>query len=511
MRPPMVFRSVVQQAVITALVFAATHGRADTTGPMSPGTVTDVPVTSGVAWTNPGDAAVSDDVTASVTATGPSDLLSASNFGFAIPFGSTITGIQVRVERKSAAGNTASTESIYLAQSGVQVGDIPAATLVAPWTTSDTVASAGGDGTLFGKMWTREEVNDPGFGVQYGLDATGTSDTFSVDSITVEVFFTPPVTSEVCGLFPEINSGYTTFKNQFAGGSTDMDMDGLPDNASLALAKEVACNPDAPDSLADATFNAFNVNLIIFDGEAEAGTLSDLRVTLAMLTALSADMEAAVKNLLAQADPPITLSGDYTQVTCSGSTCMPQAISGRALSEVFNDFDSRTVRASNEPYSATGDLDNDGTNNVTEYNNVLDNAGKLADFVIAATSPDLNGTEPIRTPGGGGNSCFIATAAYGTPMAGELDVLRAVRDGWLLPHALGTAFVDSYYRMSPPVADRVAASDGARYAVRAVLEPIIGLSRLFMRAPGAAGGLAGAVLLAGLLLVAWARSRRARA
>ena len=75
--------------------------------------------------------------------------------------------------------------------------------------------------------------------------------------------------------------------------------------------------------------------------------------------------------------------------------------------------------------------------------------------------------------GGGESPCFIATAAYGTPWAADLDVLRHVRDEWLLSNALGTAFTDSYYRVSPAIADMVAARPVVAAGVRVLLMPVV--------------------------------------
>ena len=88
-----------------------------------------------------------------------------------------------------------------------------------------------------------------------------------------------------------------------------------------------------------------------------------------------------------------------------------------------------------------------------------------------------------KSGGGSGGPCFIATAAYGTPMAEQIDVLRALRDTWLLTNSWGTAFVDTYYRLSPPVADIIAGSPALAWFVRLLLRPVVALSRLFLAMP----------------------------
>ncbi|UCG79160.1 MAG: hypothetical protein JSV21_04855, partial [Nitrospirota bacterium] len=74
---------------------------------------------------------------------------------------------------------------------------------------------------------------------------------------------------------------------------------------------------------------------------------------------------------------------------------------------------------------------------------------------------------------GSGGGCFIATAAYGSYMHKDVKVLRDFRDEILLKSRAGKAFVELYYRYSPPVADRIAKSDGLRFIVRVVLTPIV--------------------------------------
>jgi hypothetical protein len=70
--------------------------------------------------------------------------------------------------------------------------------------------------------------------------------------------------------------------------------------------------------------------------------------------------------------------------------------------------------------------------------------------------------------------CSIATAAYGTPTAEQIDVLREFRDVVLLKSTVGSQFVALYYRLSPPFADFIARSDLSRTLVRELLvDPVV--------------------------------------
>jgi hypothetical protein len=63
-------------------------------------------------------------------------------------------------------------------------------------------------------------------------------------------------------------------------------------------------------------------------------------------------------------------------------------------------------------------------------------------------------------------NCFIATAAYGTPVNENLNTLRAFRDTILLTNPPGEFLVEAYYLTSPPVANALSQSDGLRAATR---------------------------------------------
>ena len=78
------------------------------------------------------------------------------------------------------------------------------------------------------------------------------------------------------------------------------------------------------------------------------------------------------------------------------------------------------------------------------------------------------------------SSCFIATAAYGTPMAQEIQILREFRDEYLLTNEVGQAFVDFYYKTSPPVAEFITEHPSLKLIVRAGLMPIVAICSIVL-------------------------------
>jgi hypothetical protein len=78
------------------------------------------------------------------------------------------------------------------------------------------------------------------------------------------------------------------------------------------------------------------------------------------------------------------------------------------------------------------------------------------------------------------HGCFVATAAYGTPMARDVDALRRLRDGALLTNPLGRLAVAAYYALSPPLAGAIARDDRLRAGARTVLAPAVALARAWL-------------------------------
>lgn len=174
-----------------------------TSGPFFPGTAASLANApeSANAWVNPGNI-VSDNATeATITAAtfdSPdiSELLVASNFGFAIPAGATIDGITVEIDRRSIILNSGKDNRVQLATGTTfasLVGTNKASATV--WPTTSTIATYGGAADTWTAGLTAAQVNAVGFAVFLSSHANIANADIGVDFIRVTVDYTAAVTS----------------------------------------------------------------------------------------------------------------------------------------------------------------------------------------------------------------------------------------------------------------------------------------------------------------------------
>ena len=163
-------------------------------------------------------------------------------------------------------------------------------------------------------------------------------------------------------------------------------------------------------------------------------------------------------------DSPMRLS-DYTFVIIQNNEEIHR-VSGNA--EVGGDFEKFTFAA-----------DQTGPTTI-KFENIR-NTGQETEFALVVvpgskvlTSQDKS-TENESTEEGGG--CLIATAAYGSEMSQQVQLLRELRDNQLLQTESGSAFMGAfnnvYYSFSPAIADMERENPMFKEVVKLGLTPML--------------------------------------
>ncbi len=146
------------------------------------------------------------------------------------------------------------------------------------------------------------------------------------------------------------------------------------------------------------------------------------------------------------------------------------------------------------------------------FTNWSGDVGTIADVNDATTTITMDSSYSIIANfSGAGSRCFIATAAYGTPMAEEIEILRDFRDEYLLTSPVGKALVEFYYRVSPPIAEFITEHPSLKPIVRAGLLPAVAMSTIAVNTtPAEKMVIAGLLVLVSVALAVWATRRRDR-
>jgi|GEM_PF-7132712 len=179
---------------------------------------------------------------------------------------------------------------------------------------------------------------------------------------------------------------------------------------------------------------------------------------------------------------------------------IPQPVDGKyMLSVVGTDSGSYTLSVQALDSDGVAGGESSFTRPITDGENHLYEVTlhKTGDITVL---PDTNVT-----------GCFIATAAYGTPMAEEIQVLREFRNEYLLTNPLGQAFVDFYYKVSPPIAEFITDHPSLKPIVRAGLVPVVAMSSVVVNAAVTEKiAILALLVLVSVALAVWVIRRRVR-
>jgi hypothetical protein len=105
--------------------------------------------------------------------------------------------------------------------------------------------------------------------------------------------------------------------------------------------------------------------------------------------------------------------------------------------------------------------------------------------------------------------CCTATAAFGTPMAKEIGILRQFRDQYLLTNLPGQMLADFYYGLGPPIAEFINEQPSLKPVVRAGLAPAVAVSTIIVNtSPAGKAAIVGLLVLSSVALLVLATGRR---
>jgi hypothetical protein len=158
-------------------------------GPNNPGTFANAG--TGTAWSGESNAGASDNTYAacSVPGGGLSQELTVTNFGFSVPGGNTVVGVEVAIERKGEVLGAIQDSTVKLIKGGSVVGDNKASADF--WPDSDGTKPYGSSSDAWGVSLSDSDVNASNFGVHVKVfNATKAIRAASVDHITITVHYT---------------------------------------------------------------------------------------------------------------------------------------------------------------------------------------------------------------------------------------------------------------------------------------------------------------------------------
>ena len=179
-------------------------------------------------------------------------------------------------------------------------------------------------------------------------------------------------------------------------------------------------------------------------------------------------------------------TGRICNSTCKCVALAPPEITSYAPKSPVNDSEgaTRTFNITiNQPVNVSWQINGTEvqTNESVTAASYTNTTAVIGTWNVSAIVSNANGTDVQTWTWTITSPCFIATAAYGTPLHKDIDVLRAFRDEYMMTNTLGKAFVKMYYTMSPPIANVIRGNEDLGIAVReGFVKPLVHITRTFM-------------------------------
>ena len=142
-------------------------------------------------WITPGNITADDGAEATISNYDSDEFektLRSHTYGFTIPGGATIDGIEVIVGRRNSSAPGLADDIIRLAKAGTAIGDNKSTGVT--WPTSEASITYGSPTDLWGTTWTPAEINAGGFGATLNPLNTGNAENAAVDYHRIIVYYT---------------------------------------------------------------------------------------------------------------------------------------------------------------------------------------------------------------------------------------------------------------------------------------------------------------------------------
>jgi hypothetical protein len=386
-----------------------------------------------------------------------SNYLKVTDFDFDIPGTAMIEGIEVEVDRhEDQTPLRVSDHSIRLVKDGTIDGDNRSEG--ATWPDSDDYESYGNSTDLWGLSWDPDAINDAGFGVAISAVLEGSSARIArVDHIRITVYYS-------------VDEYYLTMVADPPQGGDAFDR---TDDPPYVEDDEIEIEAEADTGYEFVEWTAVPTSggTPTSDGFANANA----EETIFTMPAYNVTVTASFSDEPHTQVPPTVTTVAASGITQSGATLnMDYTLEDWTSVELrfayrehgttsWSYTNEWLVRAQDGPWhkiigELTADTEYDFQAQLRYDTTVINDAA-----ILQFKTDKLEST-----------ICFVATAAYGTPTAEQIDVLREFRDSVLLESTAGSVFVSLYYQLSPPVADFIAGNELLRTLVREFLiDPIV--------------------------------------
>ncbi len=244
---------------------------------------------------------------------------------------------------------------------------------------------------------------------------------------------------------------------------------------TLKVSTNVAAN--CKWSTSDASYSAMSNTFSQTGGTTHSETLTGL-----------ADGESYTYYIRCQDSDSGDINTSSTQVSFSVSESTTTMLLKKS-SQLLGDFLVSDALAADDTTTSSGflstssavEFDEEGNTDdgagIGTYSSILKNLKPGTTYYVRAYAQTDDGTYygntvEVRTA----DSCFIATAAFGTVYHPSVRVLRTFRDRYLAGSSMGDTFIRLYYQYSPPVAKIIEKNVLFRLIIRILLLPFIVVS-----------------------------------